>query len=44
LHRLIARLYRGKRLSSAPGRKRVACKAQDDMGGEGLWTAEIEEE
>jgi DNA modification methylase len=24
------------------GKKRVACKVQDDMGGEGLWTAEIE--
>jgi hypothetical protein len=24
------------------GRKRIACKVQDDMGGEGLWTAEIE--
>jgi len=21
---------------------RAACKVQDDMGGEGLWTAEIE--
>jgi len=25
-----------------PGKKRIACKMQDDMGGEGLWTAEIE--
>jgi DNA modification methylase len=25
-----------------PGKKRIACKVQDDMGGEGLWTAEIE--
>ncbi|MBE7557601.1 site-specific DNA-methyltransferase [bacterium] len=24
------------------GTKRVACKVQDDMGGEGLWTGEIE--
>jgi len=24
------------------GKRRVACKVQDDMGGEGLWTAEIE--
>ena len=24
------------------GKKRVACKVQDNMGGEGLWTAEIE--
>jgi hypothetical protein len=24
------------------GRKRVACKVQDDLGGEGLWTAEID--
>ena len=24
------------------GKKRVACKVQDDMGGEGLWSAEIE--
>lgn len=24
------------------GKTRVACKVQDDMGGEGLWTAEIE--
>jgi len=24
------------------GRKRIACKVQDDMGGEGLWTGEIE--
>jgi len=24
------------------GRKRIACKVQDDMGGEGLWTDEIE--
>lgn len=24
------------------GTKRIACKVQDDMGGEGLWTAEIE--
>ncbi len=24
------------------GKKRIACKVQDDMGGEGLWTAEIE--
>jgi hypothetical protein len=26
------------------GTKRIACKVQDDMGGEGLWTAEIEVE
>jgi hypothetical protein len=26
----------------AAGRKRVACKVQDDMGGEGLWAAEID--
>jgi SAM-dependent methyltransferase len=24
------------------GSKRIACKVQDDMGGEGLWTGEIE--
>jgi hypothetical protein len=24
------------------GRKPIACKVQDDMGGEGLWTADIE--
>ncbi|MDP9201497.1 MAG: site-specific DNA-methyltransferase [Gemmatimonadota bacterium] len=24
------------------GRKRIACRVQDDVGGEGLWTAEIE--
>jgi DNA modification methylase len=24
------------------GKKQIACKVQDDMGGEGLWTAEIE--
>lgn len=24
------------------GKQIVACKVQDDMGGEGLWTAEIE--
>lgn len=24
------------------GKKRIACKVQDDIGGEGLWTAEIE--
>ncbi len=24
------------------GKHPVACKVQDDMGGEGLWTAEIE--
>ena len=24
------------------GKKRIACKVQDDMGGEGLWTKEIE--
>jgi len=24
------------------GRQRIACKVQDDMGGEGLWTAQIE--
>ena len=24
------------------GRKRIACKVQDDMGGEGLWTADID--
>lgn len=27
---------------SGNGKKRIACKVQDDMGGEGLWTAEIE--
>jgi DNA modification methylase len=27
---------------STAGEKRVACKVQDDMGGEGLWTAEVE--
>lgn len=27
---------------STSGKKRIACKVQDDMGGEGLWTAEIE--
>lgn len=26
----------------AKGKKRIACKVQDDMGGEGLWSAEIE--
>ena len=26
----------------ASGKKRIACKVQDDMGGEGLWTKEIE--
>jgi len=26
----------------AGGRKRIACKVQDDLGGEGLWTGEIE--
>lgn len=26
----------------SPGMHRAACKVQDDMGGEGLWTAEIE--
>ncbi len=26
----------------AEGRYSIACKVQDDMGGEGLWTAEIE--
>jgi len=26
----------------ATGKKRIACKVQDDMGGEGLWTAEVE--
>ena len=26
----------------ASGKRRIACKVQDDMGGEGLWTAEIE--
>lgn len=25
-----------------PGKKRIACKVQDDMGGEGLWATEIE--
>jgi hypothetical protein len=25
-----------------PGKRRIACKVQDDMGGEGLWTDEIE--
>ena len=24
------------------GKKRIACKVQDDLGGEGLWTADIE--
>jgi site-specific DNA-methyltransferase (adenine-specific) len=24
------------------GKKRIACKVQDDMGGEGLWSAEID--
>jgi DNA modification methylase len=28
----------------ASGKKRIACKVQDDMGGEGLWTGEIEVE
>ncbi len=28
----------------ATGKKRIACRVQDDMGGEGLWTAEIEVE
>jgi len=27
---------------SDTGRKRIACKVQDDMGGEGLWSGEIE--
>jgi hypothetical protein len=27
---------------TAAGRTRIACKVQDDMGGEGLWTAEVE--
>ncbi len=27
---------------STTGKKRIGCKVQDDMGGEGLWTAEIE--
>jgi len=26
----------------AKGKTRIACKVQDDIGGEGLWTAEIE--
>jgi len=26
------------------GRQRIACKVQDDLGGEGLWTAEIDVE
>lgn len=26
----------------AAGKRRIACKVQDDMGGEGLWTGEIE--
>jgi DNA modification methylase len=26
----------------ASGKRRIACKVQDDMGGEGLWTKEIE--
>ena len=26
----------------AAGTFRVACKVQDDMGGEGIWTGEIE--
>jgi DNA modification methylase len=25
-----------------PGKRRIACKVQDDMGGEGLWVGEIE--
>jgi DNA modification methylase len=25
-----------------PGKRRIACKVQDDIGGEGLWTDEIE--
>ncbi|HOE10892.1 MAG TPA: site-specific DNA-methyltransferase [bacterium] len=29
---------------ASPGKKRVACKVQDDMGGEGLWSAEIKVE
>lgn len=28
--------------SPAAGKHAIACKVQDDMGGEGLWTAEIE--
>jgi hypothetical protein len=24
------------------GKKKIACKVQDDMGGEGLWSAEID--
>lgn len=27
---------------SASGKVRVACKVQDDMGGEGLWTGQVE--
>ena len=27
---------------AAKGKQRIACKVQDDMGGEGLWSAEIE--
>ncbi len=27
---------------SSTGKKKVACKVQDDMGGEGLWIAEID--
>ena len=27
---------------AAAGKKRIACKVQDDMGGEGIWTGEIE--
>lgn len=26
----------------SPGKRMVACKVQDDMGGEGLWMAEID--
>ena len=24
------------------GKRKIACKVQDDMGGEGLWTGDIE--
>lgn len=27
---------------STTGKRRIACKVQDDMGGEGMWTGEIE--
>ncbi len=31
-----------QRPPGAAGKRRIACKVQDDMGDEGLWTAEIE--